>query len=53
MVWVCRKCHFMFTRVKEPERCPDCGKQFFIEEATPEEEKEFYKELEKSKMEKW
>ena len=26
MIFACDKCHFLFSRTKEPEQCPDCGK---------------------------
>ena len=53
MIWVCENCNFTFTRVNEPDRCPDCGKQHKLREATEKEAKEFQDNLEKMKSEKW
>ena len=53
MIWVCRKCKFVFSRVAEPDQCPDCGKQGYIDKATEEEEIEFKKNIEDSKKENW
>lgn len=52
-IWVCRKCNFTFSRVNEVEQCPDCGKTGYIEPATEQEEKDFLKNLEEMKNEKW
>ena len=27
MIYQCNKCHFLFERAGEVERCPDCGNQ--------------------------
>ncbi len=40
MVFACDHCHYLFSRVREPEQCPDCGK-YAVRPATIEEEKEF------------
>ena len=53
MIWVCDNCNFVFSRVNEPDRCPDCGKQYNIREATEQEIVEFEKNLARSKNEKW
>ena len=53
MVWVCNNCNFVFSWVNEPDRCPDCGKQYSIHEATEQEIAEFEKNLALSKTEKW
>lgn len=38
MVYVCDRCHFEFERAsKEVEQCPDCGKQYCVRPASPEE----------------
>lgn len=38
MVYICDRCHFEFERFsKEVEQCPDCGKQYCVRLATPEE----------------
>ena len=52
MVWVCKNCNYMFMRVTEPDRCPDCGKQYIVQ-ATKEEEATFFKSLEEVKKEEW
>lgn len=39
MVYACGKCRFEFKRMTpEVEQCPDCGKQYCIRPATPEEQ---------------
>lgn len=53
MVWVCDNCKFTFSRVTEPDRCPDCGKQYNIRVATEREVAELEKNIELSKNEKW
>lgn len=53
MVWVCDNCNFTFSRVSEPDRCPDCGKQYNIREATEQEVAEFERNVALSKTEKW
>lgn len=53
MVFVCDKCGFTFTRVAEPDRCPDCGKEYSIRSATKEEEQEFLKIYEEVRKEEW
>ena len=42
MVYVCKNCHFEFERsAKDVEQCPDCGMQYCIRSATPEEKAQF------------
>lgn len=40
MIYACDACHFLFTRVGEPEQCPDCGK-YSIRAANDNEVEEF------------
>lgn len=51
-VWVCKNCNYTFSRIQEPEQCPDCGKLYIVQ-ATEEEEAAFQKSLEEVKKEKW
>ena len=44
MVFVCEYCHFLFSRIHEPEQCPDCGK-YAVRAATEDEVLEFEKLL--------
>lgn len=48
--YICDACKFQFTRISEPERCPDCGKEN-VREANEEEIADFIK-LQEEK-EKW
>ena len=47
MIFVCDKCHFLFSRAAEPEQCPDCGKYAvrLADEAEQVEYKERLKEF--------
>ena len=40
MVYICEKCLFLFSRISEPDRCPDCGNEA-IRPASEEETAEF------------
>ena len=40
MIFTCDNCHFIFSRVSEPEQCPDCGK-YTVRPASEEEQQEF------------
>lgn len=40
MVFACDNCHYLFSRVKEPEQCPDCGK-YRVRPAREDEQREF------------
>jgi len=40
MIYACDRCHFLFSRISMPDRCPDCGKEG-IRLATREESEEF------------
>lgn len=40
MIYACDRCHFLFSRVSVPDRCPDCGKEA-IRPASLEECAEF------------
>ena len=42
MIFVCDQCHFLFSRTKEPEQCPDCGK-YAVREADEAERLEYEK----------
>ena len=44
MIFVCDKCHFIFSRTTEPEQCPDCGK-YAVREASEAEQQEFEEHL--------
>ena len=47
MIFVCDKCHFLFSRTKEPEQCPDCGK-YAIRPADEAEQNEYKERLKTS-----
>ena len=40
MIFVCDKCHFIFSRTSQPEQCPDCGK-YAVREANEAERQEY------------
>lgn len=40
MIYACDACRFLFERITEPERCPDCGK-FNIRPAAEDEITEY------------
>ncbi len=40
MIYVCDHCHFLFSRVNQPEQCPDCGK-YAVREANEAEQQEY------------
>ncbi len=40
MIFVCDKCHFIFSRTQEPEQCPDCGK-YAVRPANEAEQQEY------------
>ena len=40
MIFACDKCHFIFSRTRQPEQCPDCGK-YAIREANEAERQEY------------
>ncbi len=44
MIFTCDKCHFIFSRAVEPERCPDCGK-YAVREVTEAEKQEYAEHL--------
>jgi len=44
MIYVCDKCHFIFSRIIEPEQCSDCGK-FAVRPANEAEQKEYEERL--------
>lgn len=44
MIFVCDKCHFIFSRTAEPEQCPDCGK-YAVREASEAERQEYEEHL--------
>ena len=44
MIFACDKCHFLFSRTRQPEQCPDCGK-FAVREATEAERQEYEEHL--------
>lgn len=44
MIFVCDKCHFIFSRTQEPEQCPDCGK-YAVRRATEAEKREYKNRL--------
>ena len=44
MIFVCDKCHFIFSRTTEPEQCPDCGK-YAVREASEAERQEYEEHL--------
>lgn len=47
MIFVCDKCHFIFSRTTEPEQCPDCGK-YGVRLADEAERLEYEKRLNES-----
>ena len=47
MIYACDSCRFIFERIGEIDRCPDCGKKN-IREANDEEKQE-YSEYQKEK----
>lgn len=44
MIFICDKCHFIFSRAIEPEQCPDCGK-YAVRPANEAEQREYEKRL--------
>lgn len=44
MIFVCDKCHFIFSRTAEPEQCPDCGK-YAVRSANEAERQEYEEHL--------
>ena len=44
MIFTCDKCQFIFSRVEQPEQCPDCGK-YAIRKANEAEKQEYKKRL--------
>lgn len=55
MVFTCENCHYLFSRTRQPEQCPDCGK-YTVRPATTAEEKEFENrlvEIENSRKKLW
>ena len=40
--YICEACKFQFTQAAEPDRCPDCGKEY-VREANEKEIAEFKK----------
>lgn len=55
MVFACEHCHYLFSRVQQPEQCPDCGK-YAVRPATSEEQKEFedcLAEIENNRKKLW
>lgn len=46
--FICEACRFQFTRIDQPDRCPDCGKES-VREATESEKEDFLKLLEEKK----
>lgn len=48
MIYVCDNCHFLFSRIAEPEQCPDCGK-YAIRQANDTERQEYEKRLKEPK----
>lgn len=50
MIFVCDKCHFLFSRIVQPEQCPDCGKYAVrpANEAEWQEHEEHLKEFQGS-----
>ena len=49
MIFACDKCQFLFSRAKEPEQCPDCGKYAvrLANEAERQEYEEHMKEFQR------
>ena len=44
MIYVCDKCHFIFSRSSKVEQCPDCGK-YTIRPADEAEKQEYEQRL--------
>ncbi len=44
VIFVCDKCHFLFSRAVRPEQCPDCGK-YAVREASEAEQQEYEEHL--------
>ena len=44
MIYACDNCHFLFSRARQPEQCPDCGK-YAVREATEAERQEYEERL--------
>ncbi|MEY8318949.1 hypothetical protein AALB19_16795 [Oscillospiraceae bacterium 50-58] len=44
MIFVCDKCHFLFSRASQPEQCPDCGK-YAVRPANEAERREYEEHL--------
>ena len=44
MIFVCDKCHFLFSRASQPEQCPDCGK-YAVRPANEAERQEYEEHL--------
>lgn len=44
MIYICDKCHFIFSRTVEPEQCPDYGK-YTVRLANEAEKLEYAKNL--------
>ena len=44
MIYACDNCHFLFSRARHPEQCPNCGK-YAVHEATEAERQEYEKRL--------
>ena len=44
MIFVCDRCHYLFSRTAEPEQCPDCGK-YAVRMADEEERREYAERL--------
>ena len=44
MIYTCDNCHFIFSRVSQPEQCPDCGK-YAVRLADEAERQEYEKRL--------
>ena len=52
LIFVCKKCKFIFSRAKEPETCPDCGSESVFE-ANEDEVKEYEHNKKISEQEEW
>ena len=44
MIYICDNCRFLFSRAREPEQCPDCGK-YTVRRATQGEQREYQARL--------
>lgn len=44
LIFVCDTCHFIFSRIAEPEQCPDCGK-YGVRLADEAEQQEYAEHL--------